>query len=160
MSLRFGLAVDVGTTTLVLELVDLETGKLAAHTAAANPQARMGADIMTRIALSHRAGDPPWSIERLSRALSLPGIAVADMAAHLEKSGLIAQADDGKVFPGREISNITLTDIVLCARRRHGGTSPPQHLSAPGVLELQQQMERAWRDVCGTRTLSDLISGR
>jgi membrane protein len=121
---------------------------------------RLALDIMVRIASSHRAGDAPWSIERLSRALSLPGIAVADMADQLEASGLIARADDGKVFPAREISNITLTDVVLCARRRHKGMQIPAHASAPGVLELQQQMEQAWRDACGTRSLADLIGGR
>ncbi|HUG73344.1 MAG TPA: YihY/virulence factor BrkB family protein [Steroidobacteraceae bacterium] len=121
---------------------------------------RLALDIMVRIASSHRLGDAPWSIERLSRALSLPGIAVADMANQLETSGLIARADDGKVFPAREISNITLTDVVLCARGRHAGARVPEHVSAPGVLELQQQMEQAWRDACGTRTLADLIGGR
>ena len=115
---------------------------------------------MRPLAIAHRAGDPPWSIERMSRALALPGIAVANMTAHLEKAGMIAQADDGKLFPGREISNIMLADVVLCARRRHSGIEMPQHLSAPGVVDLQQQMERAWRDACGTRTLADLISGK
>jgi membrane protein len=121
---------------------------------------RLALDIMVRIAASHRAGDAPWSIERLSRALTLPGIAVADMADQLEASGLIARADDGKVFPAREISNITLTDVVLCARRRHVGVQVPEHTSAPGVRELQQQMEQAWRDACGSRTLADLIGGK
>jgi membrane protein len=123
-------------------------------------QERLALDIMARIAMAHRAGDPPWTIERMSRALSLPGIALANMADHLEKAGLIAQADDGKLFPGREISNIMLADVVLCARRRHVGIEMAQHVSVPGVLDLQHQMERAWRDACGTRTLADLIGGK
>lgn len=123
-------------------------------------QERLALDIMARIAMAHRAGDPPWDMERMSRALALPGVAVANMVAKLERDGMIAQADDGKLFPGREISNITLTDVVLCARRQHSGFSAPEHVSAPGVMELQQQMERAWRDVCGPRTLADLISGK
>jgi membrane protein len=122
-------------------------------------QERLALDIMARIAMAHRAGDPPWDMERMSRALALPGIAVANMVARLERDGLIAQADDGKLFPGREISNITLADVVLCARRQHSGFPVPDHVSAPGVRELQEQMERAWRDVCGPRTLADLISG-
>lgn len=120
---------------------------------------RLALDIMARVAMGHRAGDPPWDIQRLSRALSMPGVAIADMAALLEASGLLARSDDGRLFPAREISNITLADVVICARRRHAGANLPPHLSAPGVVELQQQMERAWRDVCGTRTLADLISG-
>jgi membrane protein len=123
-------------------------------------QERLALDIMARIAMAHRAGDPPWDMERMSRALALPGIAVANMVAKLERDGMVALADDGKLFPGREISNITLADVVLCARRRHAGFAAPDHVSAPGVLELQQQMERAWRDACGSRTLADLISGK
>jgi hypothetical protein len=57
-------------------------------------------------------------------------------------------------------SAAVLDDVVLCARRRHAGAQIPDHVSAPGVLELQQQMEQAWRDACGTRTLADLIGGR
>lgn len=121
---------------------------------------RLALDIMTRVAIRHHAGDPPWDIDKLSRALSLPGIAVAEMAAQLERGRLLAQSDDGQLFPGRDIGNIVLADIVLCARQRHVGADLPPHLSAPGVLELQQQMERAWRDVCGSRTLADLISGK
>jgi membrane protein len=121
---------------------------------------RLALDIMARVAMGHRAGNPPWNIERLSRALVLPGVAVSDMIGLLEKSGLIARSDDGQLFPGREISNIMLADIVVCARRRQSGAELPPHHSAPGVRELQQEMERAWRDVCGTRTLADLISGK
>lgn len=121
---------------------------------------RLALDIMARVAARHRAGDPPWTIEKLSRALSLPGIAVAEMVAQLERNGLLAEADDGRLFPAREIGNIGLIDVVLCARQRPAGSLLPPHLSAPGVLDLQQQMERAWRDVCGSRTLADLISGK
>jgi hypothetical protein len=40
------------------------------------------------------------------------------------------------------------------------GVQVPEHTSAPGVRELQQQMEQAWRDACGSRTLADLIGGK
>ncbi len=45
----YGLAIDVGTTTLVVELVDLESGKIVDTAAAFNQQARRGADVVTRI---------------------------------------------------------------------------------------------------------------
>jgi uncharacterized 2Fe-2S/4Fe-4S cluster protein (DUF4445 family) len=79
VSPRFGLAVDVGTTTLVLELVDLATGELAAHTSAANPQARMGTDVMTRIAHAQAA---PAHVHELHSTL-LNGLhALIDEALH------------------------------------------------------------------------------
>jgi uncharacterized 2Fe-2S/4Fe-4S cluster protein (DUF4445 family) len=45
----FGVAVDVGTTTLVAQLVDLRTGQVRGVRAALNAQARFGADVMSRI---------------------------------------------------------------------------------------------------------------
>ncbi len=44
-----GVAVDVGTTTIVAQLLDLETGHVLAVRAALNAQAKYGADIMSRI---------------------------------------------------------------------------------------------------------------
>ncbi|NLX12687.1 MAG: DUF4445 domain-containing protein [Phycisphaerales bacterium] len=44
-----GIAVDVGTTTLVAQLVDLTSGQVRAVQSALNPQARFGGDIMTRV---------------------------------------------------------------------------------------------------------------
>ena len=45
----FGVAVDVGTTTLVAQLLDLTTGHVLAVRTALNAQARYGADIMSRV---------------------------------------------------------------------------------------------------------------
>jgi membrane protein len=125
-----------------------------------NEQERLALDIMARVAIEHRAGNPPWTLERLSQALALPGFAIAQMSEHLEHTGLLAQADDGKLFPGREISSITLAEIIHAARTRRAGHDPHPRLSAPGVLALQAEMDHAWRDVCGARTLADLISER
>lgn len=45
----YGLAVDLGTTTVVVELVDLETGQSACVTSFENPQRFGGSDVMNRI---------------------------------------------------------------------------------------------------------------
>jgi uncharacterized 2Fe-2S/4Fe-4S cluster protein (DUF4445 family) len=44
-----GLAIDLGTTTIVVRLVDLETGQLIADTSFENPQRFGGSDVMSRI---------------------------------------------------------------------------------------------------------------
>jgi uncharacterized 2Fe-2S/4Fe-4S cluster protein (DUF4445 family) len=52
-----GVAVDVGTTTVVAQLLDLATGRVLGTRSALNPQARWGADVMSRIgAASGAAG--------------------------------------------------------------------------------------------------------
>ncbi|MGJ5819818.1 ASKHA domain-containing protein [Paludibaculum fermentans] len=45
----FGAVVDLGTTTLVVQLVDLASGEVLGVETALNPQARCGADVMSRI---------------------------------------------------------------------------------------------------------------
>ena len=45
----FGAAIDLGTTTLAAQIVDLSTGGVLAVETALNPQARHGADVMSRI---------------------------------------------------------------------------------------------------------------
>src|ERR1019366_5098347 len=44
-----GVAVDLGTTTLVAQLLDLSTGRVLAVRTALNSQARFGADVMSRV---------------------------------------------------------------------------------------------------------------
>jgi uncharacterized 2Fe-2S/4Fe-4S cluster protein (DUF4445 family) len=44
-----GVAVDLGTTTLVTQLLDLSTGRVLAVRTALNAQARFGADVMSRV---------------------------------------------------------------------------------------------------------------
>ncbi len=45
----YGIAVDLGTTTLVVQLVDRRTGAIQGVRTALNPQAQYGSDLMTRI---------------------------------------------------------------------------------------------------------------
>jgi uncharacterized 2Fe-2S/4Fe-4S cluster protein (DUF4445 family) len=51
-----GIAMDLGTTTVVLRLVDLESGELIADTSFENPQRFGGSEVMSRIA--YDAGHP------------------------------------------------------------------------------------------------------
>jgi len=51
-----GVAVDLGTTTLVTQLVDLQTGDVLAVRSALNAQARHGADVMSRIEFAIQGG--------------------------------------------------------------------------------------------------------
>jgi uncharacterized 2Fe-2S/4Fe-4S cluster protein (DUF4445 family) len=61
----FGVAIDVGTTTIVAQLLDMSRGEVMAVRSALNPQARFGADIMSRVA--HAVG--PGGREILVRVI-------------------------------------------------------------------------------------------
>jgi uncharacterized 2Fe-2S/4Fe-4S cluster protein (DUF4445 family) len=60
-----GLAVDLGTTRVVLRLLDLETGRTIAESAFDNPQESVGPDVLARI---HFA-DQPGGLEKLNELI-------------------------------------------------------------------------------------------
>jgi uncharacterized 2Fe-2S/4Fe-4S cluster protein (DUF4445 family) len=62
----FGLAVDVGTSTVVMELVDLVTGTCAGRVSALNSQASYGADVVSRISFAFREPD---NLKRLRKSI-------------------------------------------------------------------------------------------
>ncbi|WP_425039099.1 ASKHA domain-containing protein [Primorskyibacter sp. S187A] len=55
----FGLAIDLGSTTVAAHLTDLETGEVLASSGIMNPQIRFGEDLMSRVsyAMMNRGGD-------------------------------------------------------------------------------------------------------
>ena len=50
--LKFGLAIDIGTTSVVTTLMELESGEQLASVSTLNPQAVFGGDLMSRIAFA------------------------------------------------------------------------------------------------------------
>ena len=52
----YGAAADIGTTTVVVHVVDLTTGRVVAAASGANPQARYGADVISRIQYASEIG--------------------------------------------------------------------------------------------------------
>ena len=98
-----GLAVDVGTTTLAAQLVDLDDGRVLATRTAYNPQIRRGADIITRI-------DYARTPERLGelRALVLEAINALTGAMLRE-----IPADAGDVRAAFIAGNTTMIHLLL-----------------------------------------------
>jgi len=62
----FGLAVDIGTSTVVVELVDLVTGRSAGRASALNSQASYGSDVVSRIAFAFQNTD---NLKRLRKSI-------------------------------------------------------------------------------------------
>jgi uncharacterized 2Fe-2S/4Fe-4S cluster protein (DUF4445 family) len=64
----YGMAFDIGTTTVVGYLLDLATGRQAAVVSCLNPQAAFGADVISRLTL---ALTDPQGLTRLREAIRL-----------------------------------------------------------------------------------------
>jgi uncharacterized 2Fe-2S/4Fe-4S cluster protein (DUF4445 family) len=74
----FGLAVDVGSTTIAAHLCNLETGEVAASGGRMNPQIRFGEDLMSRVSYSMmNPGGAKQMTEAVRGALNALAVEVA-----------------------------------------------------------------------------------
>jgi uncharacterized 2Fe-2S/4Fe-4S cluster protein (DUF4445 family) len=62
----YGLAIDIGSTTVVTHLCDLRTGEVRATESSMNPQVRYGEDLMSRVSYGMTE---PQGVERMHRAI-------------------------------------------------------------------------------------------
>jgi len=65
-SRNFGIALDIGTTTIVCQLVNLNNGEVMGTKASYNPQASFGEDVITRIIYAQKGSN---ALERLHHAV-------------------------------------------------------------------------------------------
>ena len=83
----YGLAVDIGTTTLVAALVDLRDGRELAVASSLNPQARQAQDVLSRIKLGSSPeglrGLQSSLIDELNRLVSQLTLEAKVSAAHI-----------------------------------------------------------------------------
>ena len=84
--MKFGLAIDIGTTSVVTTLIELESGEQLASVSSLNPQAVFGGDLMSRIAF---AQFNPGNLRKLqTRILGLLNRHVEQIA---RESGVLAK---------------------------------------------------------------------
>jgi membrane protein len=118
---------------------------------------QLALQLMYFVGRAHVAGGRRWSVNRLAAELGLPGIAVAQMAAAMEKAGLLIVTDDDELVPARDIARIGVYEILNLARNQRSGHLAPQHLPLPPIDRILQGIEEARRNRCGELTLRDLV---
>jgi uncharacterized 2Fe-2S/4Fe-4S cluster protein (DUF4445 family) len=99
----FGLAVDIGTTTVAAQLIDLEDGSLLATQTSYNLQIRRGADVISRI-------DYARNPERLEELRSLVLETINGLTSQLAASVSIKPQDIRAAFLA---GNTTMTHLLL-----------------------------------------------
>jgi len=101
---RFGIAFDLGTTTVVATLLDLSTGTPAAVDSVLNAQQPFGADVITRISATML---DPANLDRLA---GLARDTLAGLAAAVCQAG---GADPAEVYEVAVAGNATMTHLLL-----------------------------------------------
>lgn len=112
----FAAAVDIGTTTVVVSLIDMETGRELGSASAVNPQKEHGQDVLTRITWVQEAGME--AVERMQReiVLELEGLLLSLCEAHSVSPLRVFQLNVG--------ANATMTHLLLGVDPRSIGLSP------------------------------------
>ena len=127
----FGIAFDLGTTTVVATLLDLVTGTPVAVASKLNPQQTFGADVITRIStimMDDRA---------LERLTGLAHEVLDELACDVCSEGGV---DPSEVYEVAVAGNATMTHIVL-------GVDPEPLGMAPFVMTARQWPEMLATDV-------------
>jgi uncharacterized 2Fe-2S/4Fe-4S cluster protein (DUF4445 family) len=127
----YGLAVDVGSTTVVAHLCDLRTGAVLATEAVMNPQVRYGEDLMSRVsyAMSESQG-----LARLNRAILRTLDELAERAARA--AGLSPEDICDAVIVG----NTVMHHVLL-------GINPRELGGAPFALATNEAVDLKARDL-------------
>ncbi|RPH82447.1 MAG: DUF4445 domain-containing protein, partial [Candidatus Rokuibacteriota bacterium] len=114
-SMRFGLAIDVGTTTVVTTLLELTSGEQLASVSSLNPQAVFGGDLMSRIAF---AQFNPGNLRKLhTRILGLLNQHVAEVC---RTSGVLPKW----IYKVVVVGNTCMHHILLGIDPSHVGLAP------------------------------------
>jgi uncharacterized 2Fe-2S/4Fe-4S cluster protein (DUF4445 family) len=99
----FGLAVDIGTTTVVAKLIDMKSGDCLAVQADTNPQSRFGDDVISRIAYA-------GTDEGLAELQKLIVSCITDLLARCCEK---AAVDADRIYEICIVGNTTMNHIFL-----------------------------------------------
>jgi len=99
----FGIAVDLGTTTIVAKLMDMVKGKTLASAAALNPQTRFGDDVISRITYARGASE----MEQLHKCV------IGCLNQLIARLCLDARVEAADVYEMCVVGNTTMNHIFL-----------------------------------------------
>ena len=119
---RFAIAFDLGTTTVVATLLDLETGQPAAVRSMLNRQQPFGADVITRISATMM---DEGALDALQQR------AQETLAQLTEEVCAEARVDPGEVYEITLCGNVTMTQLAL-------GMDPEPLSMAPFVVTTHE----------------------
>ncbi|MBM3613107.1 MAG: DUF4445 domain-containing protein, partial [Alphaproteobacteria bacterium] len=127
----FGLAIDLGSTTIAAHLVDLETGAVRASAGVMNPQIRFGEDLMSRVsyAMMNPGGDAEMT--------AVVRAALDDLARAVAAE---AGTEGGRIYEAVIVCNPVMHHLLL-------GIDPVELGQAPFALATSESLSLDARDL-------------
>ncbi len=127
----FGVAIDIGSTTVVAHLCDLRTGAVLATQATMNPQVRFGEDLMSRISYIN---SEPQGFLRMNRMI------IKSINELVEKATAKVELSPQDVTDVVVVGNTVMHHIFL-------GINPKQLGVAPFALATDSSLDVKARDL-------------
>jgi uncharacterized 2Fe-2S/4Fe-4S cluster protein (DUF4445 family) len=157
-ALRYAIAFDLGTTTVVATLLDLALGTPVAVASMLNKQQPFGADVITRISATMM--DPAM----LDRLRSAAHSTLAELATQVCREGGV---DPGHVYEVAVAGNATMTALVLGIDPEPLGVAPfvmstahpPAVLATELGLELHPRARATLFPALGAYVGGDIVAG-
>lgn len=131
MDLRdgFGIALDIGTTTLAMNLIDLSDGKIVDKVSAINAQSKYGLDVMTRISYEY---DNESGIDHLKEAIV---DSINTMIRQISSKNKVEKKEIKQMVVA---ANTTMAHMLLGVDAKPLGRYPYQ----PNLIETQRIMAK------------------
>jgi uncharacterized 2Fe-2S/4Fe-4S cluster protein (DUF4445 family) len=111
----YGIAVDIGTSKIVIHLVDLNTGETLAIESMQNPQASYGADIISRITYAMKSSE---------NLIKLQQLAVKAINTLIERATSRSGVDKREVYEVVVVGNTAMHHLFLGIDPRYLALSP------------------------------------
>jgi uncharacterized 2Fe-2S/4Fe-4S cluster protein (DUF4445 family) len=127
----FGLAVDLGSTTIAAHLTDLTTGQVVASSGIMNPQIRFGEDLMSRV--SYSMMNPGGDIEMTRAVRDALNALTTEIATQ-------ADIDPTLIYETVFVCNPVMHHLLL-------GLDPVELGQAPFALATSEPVEMDARDL-------------
>jgi len=112
----YGLAVDIGTTTVAAYLCNLSNGQVVATDSMMNPQVTYGEDVMSRI--TYAMMNPPEGLKRMEEAIT------GGLNALAQSTAKIAGIAAGEIMEVTVVGNTAMHHIFLGIDPQHVGLAP------------------------------------
>src|SRR5262245_17184994 len=156
--IRYAIAFDLGTTTVVATLLDLATGTPVSVASMLNKQQPFGGDVISRISATMI---DPESLDRLGRAACAT---LAELAAQVCREG---EVDPGDVYEVAVAGNATMTALALGIEPEPLGVAPfvmstaapPTVLAADLGLALHPRARAMLFPALGAYVGGDIVAG-
>ena len=131
----YGLAVDIGTTTVVTALVDLAAGEEVANASMINAQKHFGLDVLTRI--TYEYNHPDSGIGELQKAI------VDSLNAMIDEVCQKAAVEKEKIKEIDVAANCTMMHMLLGVDARSIGRAPykPEFVNARRLMAREIGLE-------------------